>query len=266
MSKISYPLEETAQKEFLAASHILPHIQGLPRYLLSACLSMRSYPKGKSIFQEDDDGTCLYILLKGEVLIYKLHKAQGQTIAKDNKKTHLTILGPGKVFGEMACLDKTQSKRSASAQAIRQTSLFMLDVQIFDVLCNTFPALTFDLLVYDLATRVRENNAHVEILMSMQRSQRVARFLIDMANQRGEVKGAEIHFDLGMSQAMAAKLLNMSDAALSKQLAILEDDKVIRRQSDQSLNGPANDEKGQPKTFRIIDMIRLLELAKITSK
>lgn len=265
---LSYPLDAAAQQRFLEVADILDHIQGLQRYLLAACLTMRSYSSGKPIFEENQAGSCLYIVLKGEVLIYKSPTESEKDAVKEGKRTHLTILGPGKVFGEMACLDKLRPLRSASAQAIKPTTLFMLDGQTFDHLRAIFPSLIFDLLIYDLSARVRENNAHVEVLMSMQRAQRVARFLLDMAAQRGEPDGPGVRFDLGMSQVIAAKLLNMTHSALSKQLSALVDKKIIRRGPAKPLGEDVVPEKGgnQSRIITIVKMDLLRAQAKVSSK
>lgn len=227
---------------------------------------MRNYASGRPIFEENQAGDCLYIVLKGEVLIYKSQPEFEKVAMKEGRRTHLTILGTGKVFGEMACLDKSRPLRSASAQAIKPTTLFILDRQTFDQLRELFPNLAFDLLIFDLSDRVRENNAHVEVLMSMHRVQRVARFLLDMAAQRGEANGSEISFDLGMPQTVAAKLLNMTDSALSKQLGVLQDKKIIRRTSPNLLATKNSNGKGanSSRVFTIVQMDQLRELAKIS--
>lgn len=252
---INYPLSSEAQRQFLENTAILSHITGLQRYLLAACLTIKSYGGGKSIFDEGQPGDCLYIIQKGEVLIFKARDEPATVAGEAEKKTHLTILGFGKIFGEMACLDKSNPLRFAAAQAIKPTTVFTLDVRIFDLIQAEFPILALNLLLFDLINRVRENDAHIEVLASMHRPQRVARFLLDMANQRGEpAADGFICFDLSMPQKVVARLLNITEVALSHQLGQLEDANIIRRKKSDT-NG-----KNRIHTPKPRQLISILDL------
>jgi CRP-like cAMP-binding protein len=272
--KYPYPRSSDAQEEFLLNSDdILGHIQGLQRFLLASCLSIQTYSGTKPIFDEGQPGSCLYIIQKGEVLIYKTKGEATEDGDADGKTSYLTILGPGKVFGEMACLDKTKPERSASAKPIGVTTVFILDVDAFDTIQAEFPSLALNLLVRDLTDRMRENNAHIQVLSSLHRAQRVARFLADMADQRGHDVDANAQrghpyrpirrFDLGMPQTVVAKLLHMSDAALTEQLGMLEKDNIIRRDYIKASRTKSGDRPSKPqRPISILSMDQLRKRAK----
>lgn len=260
-----YPRNTEAQQKFLADTDLLQHINGLQRFMIASCLSIESYGSGKRIFTERDPGDCLYIIQRGNVLISKEIAASSK--GEIGKKLLLTILRPGKIFGEMACLDKVSPRRSASAEAVGPTTLFVLEVEQFRMLQDEVPSLVLDLLLFDLTDRLKDNNSHIEILASMHRPQRVARFLLDLANQHGEQdKDGTIRFDLGMPHKVAARLLNIGESALSKLLGDLQDAQIIRR-DQQKADPTARNRSGETKPqrlFRILDPAALRKRASET--
>ena len=74
------------------------------------------YPAGETIFAKGDVGSCMYIIVNGEVRVH------------DGERT-LTHLGERELFGELAVLD--QEPRSASVTAVEPTRLFRLDQEAF---------------------------------------------------------------------------------------------------------------------------------------
>src|SRR4051794_8632518 len=67
---------------------------------------------GEVIVEKGDIGTCMYIVLEGQVRVHEGARTLNQ-------------LGQGEVFGEMAVLDS--APRSASVTAVKPTRLFRLD-------------------------------------------------------------------------------------------------------------------------------------------
>lgn len=74
--------------------------------------------EGITIFEQDDGGTSMYIIVEGKVRVYDPHN--DYTFAE---------LGSGKVFGEYALLDT--EKRSASVATIDETYLLSLEQETF---------------------------------------------------------------------------------------------------------------------------------------
>jgi CRP-like cAMP-binding protein len=73
------------------------------------------------IFKQGDSGRHLYLILSGVVEIYKTIDGTRQLISR---------LGSGEIFGEMGLL--TNEPRCATATALEETRLIMVDNQIFD--------------------------------------------------------------------------------------------------------------------------------------
>lgn len=80
--------------------------------------------QGNVIFEEDEPGDCMYIILTGEIQIHK-------------GKTTLAILTEKEVFGELSLLDA--ETRSATATAKTDCILFKIDQEPFYELIDTRP-------------------------------------------------------------------------------------------------------------------------------
>lgn len=80
--------------------------------------------QGNVIFEENEPGDCMYIILSGEIQIHK-------------GKTTLAILHEKEVFGELSLLDA--ETRSATATAKTDCVLFKIDQEPFYELIDTRP-------------------------------------------------------------------------------------------------------------------------------
>lgn len=87
---------------------------------IAELLVEEEYASGATIFNKNDPGTCMYLIVEGTVRVY------------DGQHT-LNQLGPRAVFGEMAVLDP--SLRVASVTALSDVLLVRLDSDLlFDLL------------------------------------------------------------------------------------------------------------------------------------
>ncbi|MFC1852118.1 MMPL family transporter, partial [candidate division CSSED10-310 bacterium] len=82
------------------------------------------------LFQENDVGQELFVILEGSIDIYLSEEFHQERI-------HLLSLGKGKTFGEMGLF--RQSKRTASARATEKTKLLVLDDHVFSSLMKRYP-------------------------------------------------------------------------------------------------------------------------------
>ncbi len=92
--------------------------------VLVQCCFMRDMAKDEVIFKEGDIGDKLYIVDSGEVAITK-------------NGVHITTLGEGAYFGELALLSDTP--RFATVTAISEGALFYIDRQDFDRITDEVP-------------------------------------------------------------------------------------------------------------------------------
>ncbi len=116
---------------------------------------------GEHIFKQDDDGNEMYLILSGAIDIY-LTKKDGSSIT-------LVELAKGEEFGEMGLFRK--SKRSASAKAIGDTKLLVLNDKVLKNIQKRYPRIAAKLfrnLALNLSNSIKKGNdlikkSHIDV-------------------------------------------------------------------------------------------------------
>lgn len=124
--------------------------------VLAANLDERSYLAGQIIINQHEPGNTMFVVESGKVGLYIKDKEGG--------RVDLGLVEPGDLFGELSLLD--DAPRSASAIAIENTRVFIVDQNDLKQLVTIHPAAALDMMSV-LGRRVRESNLLV--------SERVAR-------------------------------------------------------------------------------------------
>src|SRR5215216_563086 len=83
---------------------------------IGGVLHERRFAAGASIFEQDDQGDCLYIIVDGVVRIYLLNA--------DGREMTIRVYGRGDTFGEFAVLDG--KPRAAGAVAVSNVSTLVI--------------------------------------------------------------------------------------------------------------------------------------------
>ncbi|MEI8052298.1 MAG: cyclic nucleotide-binding domain-containing protein [Bacteroidota bacterium] len=109
---------------------------------LAPLMQEEEIEKDGIIFNENDPGDCMYIILSGQVQIHK-------------GKTDLATLHDKEVFGELSLLDA--ETRSASATAKTDCVLYKIDQEPFYELIDTRPEVAKGFIKI-LCTRLRQLN------------------------------------------------------------------------------------------------------------
>lgn len=102
---------------------------------------------GEILMHEGDEGGCLYIILDGE---FEFSKRSG------DKEVTLAIRGEGEVIGEMSLLDA--APRSATARALRDSRLLLIDRDAFRELLSKSPSAVMAIL-HTVTARLRNTEA-----------------------------------------------------------------------------------------------------------
>jgi PPM family protein phosphatase len=159
-----YVEDDPNKKPYVIARKKLEIIQALSlfRFLtftellhLTNIASAERFNEGDEIFQEAAAGEALFVILRGEVAIYK-------------GGVELAQLSDGDHFGEMALIDK--SPRSASVKALRDTVCLVIDRGDFYDLLRDLPNLAVKVLwsfVKELSARLRETSDELSIARSL---------------------------------------------------------------------------------------------------
>lgn len=107
---------------------------------------------GQSLFKEGEQSDGMYIIRKGELLVY---------LEKGATEIKLASVGAGSMIGEMSLFD--QKPRSASAKAVSECEITKISNEDFNKLMKQIPK-WFVTLMASLSTRLRETNERVQSL------------------------------------------------------------------------------------------------------
>lgn len=178
---------------------------------LGARMRQKQFKRGDTVFRKDDPGTHLYVVLEGAVKI-ALPGEFGQ-------EALVAIARPGEYFGELALLDR--SPRSASVVALEDTRAALLAADDFIAFLESHPAAVRSVLEA-LARTVRRLSDRVEDLIFLDVPSRVAKYLLDLANQNGGPTR-----DLNLTQDELAAFTGASRVSVNRVLGDLERRQLI---------------------------------------
>jgi len=94
--------------------------------LISRTDCFEKYKKGDVIFKQGDPGHTLYLVLQGDVALFRLGTIrvdEGRVSLKDEVDKKITTLNIGVIFGEISML--TESKRNVTARVESEQAVVM---------------------------------------------------------------------------------------------------------------------------------------------
>jgi len=115
--------------------------------LVARSLDSRKYFSGDRIFEKDDSGDHLYLIVSGKIGI--------SLDGKSSDSHYIASLGPGDCLGEMNLLD--DQPRSATAHVIEDSDVLMLDKSRLRCLILSYPEISIGML-RSMSLRLREAN------------------------------------------------------------------------------------------------------------
>ena len=167
----------------------------------------RQFAQGEMIFQQDDPGQVLYVVESGQVRIFVENEA--------GQETSVTFCGPGDVFGELAVID--EYPRSASAEAMQATVLHILTRERFREHLRRAPQLGLNFM-RALSVRVRYSTQQMESLAVLDVPKRLARKLLELAQQHGVVEPEGVRIRLTLTQSDLASIVGATRESANKAL------------------------------------------------
>jgi len=183
----------------------IPLFQGMPLEQideLAMVLTDQSFGRGEMIFAEGDDGTGFYVLVSGQVKIFKLSPAGQEQI--------LHIFGPGAMFAEVAVF--AGNRFPAHAQALVKSRVFFFPRDAFVDLIRRNPSLAMNMMAA-LSMRLKKFANMIEALSLKEVPGRLATHLLLLHDQQ-EGGGDEIR--LNMTKSHLASLLGTIPETLSR--------------------------------------------------
>lgn len=173
----------------------------------------RSYPRNVYVMQAGDETDSLYVILSGKVKV---------VIADDQgREVILGYMGANDFFGEMGILD--DQPRSASVYTLEPCEMLRLSKSGF-VNCIKDNVDVAMLVIRNLVKRLREADRKIENLALVDVSGRVARLLLDMAQ---DVDGRLVVPRMPAKQEIA-RMIGASREMVSRVVKELETRGLIR--------------------------------------
>ena len=158
------------------------HIEALTRITRE-----EGYKGGDMIFNEGEKGHGFYVVLSGQVKIFKL--------ASDGKEQILHIFGPGEPFAEVPVF--AGQHFPASAQVLKPSKVLFFPRNDFIELIKQNPHLALNMLAV-LSMRLRTLTQMVEDLSLREVPARLAVYLLDLSERSGGVNNLVL--DIGKGQ------------------------------------------------------------------
>jgi CRP/FNR family transcriptional regulator, cyclic AMP receptor protein len=118
--------------------------------IISSICTEEDYLQSEIIFEEGDIGDRMYIVVSGEIEIYK----EG----KNNEKIHLANLDKDKIAGEFSTL--TDQTRNASGRAASDLKVLTIEKEEFRQVIREYPELAFE--IFKVLIK-KMNNANAQI-------------------------------------------------------------------------------------------------------
>lgn len=176
--------------------------------VISQDILPRHFEQGAIIFREGDPGQSLYIIQSGQVRIF--------VNGLDGNETSVIMFGrPGELFGELAIVDGLP--RSATAVAIAPTLLYTMSRENFRKHMRTFPQLALNFMK-ELSLRVRYNTRQMDSFASLDVARRLARKLMELAQNYGLVESNGVRINLALTQSDLASMVGATRESINKNL------------------------------------------------
>jgi CRP/FNR family transcriptional regulator, cyclic AMP receptor protein len=197
---------------------------------LLASAQHRSYPRNAFVVRAGEETDALYIILSGRVKVL-IPDAEGHEVI-------LSVMGPHEFFGEMGLLD--DQPRSASVETLEPCEMVRITRAGF-MSCLKENIDTAMLIIRNLVRRLREADRKIESLALIDVYGRVARLLIDMAQQVNGVwviphapPKQEIARMIGASREMVSRVVKDLQqkgliAAEKRRIVVLDRQSMVKR-------------------------------------
>ncbi|MBW2363908.1 MAG: Crp/Fnr family transcriptional regulator [Deltaproteobacteria bacterium] len=168
---------------------------------LSQISIQKRFKKGETIYFEGDEGNGFYIVIDGNVKIFKL--------SIEGKEHILHFFGPGEPIGEVPVF--SGQRFPANAEAVESTHLLFFPRTSFIDLISKNPSLSINMLAV-LSKRLKEFTVQIENLSLKEVPARLASYLILLSKEQGTGKIIK----LSTSKGQLASLLGTIPETLSR--------------------------------------------------
>lgn len=172
----------------------------------------KGYRKGETIFVDGDESNGLYLVIEGQVKIFKM--------SADGKEKILHIFSIGEPFGEVAMFSGTEFPANAETLATSQLAFFPREA--FIRLITEQPSLAMSMMAV-LSKRLKQFTAQIEELSLKDVPGRLAGYLLYLAKEQ---KSRE-RVQLTITKGQLASLLGTIPETLSRMMNKMSGQQMI---------------------------------------
>lgn len=183
---------------------------------LGSLATSRRFSAGAALFHAGDPSDWVVLVVRGRIKIVE-HTSDGREVL-------LAVRGPGQLIGELSAIDG--EPRSASAIAMESVDVQLVDAAGFHDFLATHPTAALSLLRL-LTVRLRDADRKRVEYSSHDVLGRVARRLLELAEEYGEPDGTGVRITLPLTQDELASYTASSREAVAKALRTLRDRRVL---------------------------------------
>ena len=200
--------KENGRITFLQQTTLFANMPATDLQTIATDIIPRTFQQGEVIFHEGDPGQMLYLIQAGQVRIF--------VNGLDGSETSVILFGrPGEIFGELAVVDGMP--RSATAVALGQTTLYTMSRENFSKHTRQYPQLALNFMKV-LSSRVRSSTQQMDSLASLGIPQRLARKLLQLAQDYGKVEANGVCITMPLNQSDLASLIGATRESINKAL------------------------------------------------
>lgn len=196
----------------------IPLFHGLSREQLERVVDItvdQTCQKGETVFSEGEEAAGFYVVITGQVKIYKL--------SSEGKEQILHFVAPGESFGEVPVF--AGGRFPAHADTIEKSRLFFFPRAVILELIRKDPSLAMNMLA-DLSRRLRRFTQLVEELSLKEVPSRLAAYLLYLSERE---KGSG-DLELSITKGQLASLLGTIPETISRILGKLSGQDIIQVQ------------------------------------
>lgn len=177
---------------------------------------LQTIKKGEILFSQDDGAHGFYLVAHGKIKIYRM-SPQGQEYV-------MRIVGPGETIAEAAVFSgKTYP---ASAEGLEDSRLYYLKKSDFLALIQESPQLALNMMT-GLSLLLRQLAQQVEDLSLKEVSARLARFLLEEAQNSSDIPTDGLKIHLKTKKSLLASRLGTIGETLSRTLTKMKQKDII---------------------------------------
>ncbi|MBF0506584.1 MAG: Crp/Fnr family transcriptional regulator [Nitrospirae bacterium] len=196
----------------------IPLFHGLSQEQLEEVVDItvdQTFQKGQTVFSEGEAAAGFYVVVSGQVKIFKL--------SSEGKEQILHFVTPGESFGEVPVF--AGGRFPAHAETIERSRLFFFPRAVFLELIGKDPSLAMNMLA-DLSRRLRRFTQLVEELSLKEVPSRLAAYLLYLS-ERDNGSG---DLELSITKGQLASLLGTIPETISRILGKMSGHDIVRVQ------------------------------------